>query len=417
MKQAEVSMISILCSGSRGDIQPYIALAQEIIKAGRNVRIVAGNSFKALIEGYGIGFYSLSADYKSVKVDPKLLESAANSTNPLKMLFTFSKMKKYARLMVDEMAEACYGSELLIYHPGCAIAYFVAEQMGIPAVMASPFPMLKTKEVESVIAYGKTRMPVRLSYMLLQKMLWMASKPGIVFYWKEKFGKLPPSFGCPFEKTDLHHPSVVSCSNYVFPRPRDWNEHIHQYGYWFISENEEYIPPKELAVFLQRGEKPIYFGFGSMFSGNSKEAFVNIIAETLKATGKRGILCGMGEINNLPEYLLAIDAVPHTWLFPRCAAVCHHGGAGTSAAGFAAGVPSMIIPFSNDQFAWAHRAYDIGVGAKPIYKSQLSARRLTAAVQEAVSEQTIANARKLGEHIAAEKGAVACARVIVDILR
>ena len=81
-------------------------------------------------------------------------------------------------------------------------------------------------------------------------------------------------------------------------------------------------------------------------------------------------------IENLPETIIAIGSIPHSWLFKRVSAVCHHGGAGTTAAGFKAGVPSIIIPFSNDQFAWAHRAYDLGVGSKPIYRKDLTADKL-----------------------------------------
>ena len=81
----------------------------------------------------------------------------------------------------------------------------------------------------------------------------------------------------------------------------------------------------------------------------------------------------MGEIKNLPSSIYATGNIPHAWLFERVSAVCHHGGAGTSAAGFRAGVPSVIIPFSNDQFAWAHRAYDLGVGSYPIPRKKLTA--------------------------------------------
>lgn len=409
-------MITILCNGSRGDIQPYIALAQEIKLQRKKVRIATGTSFKDFVEGYGIECYPLSADHNTVNIDPKLLEAAENSTNPLKMLFTFNKMKKYARLMVDEMYEACQESELIIYHPGCTIGYFAAEQMGIPSVMASPFPMLQTAEYASVIAYGKSKMPLKISYSMLQSMLWMASKAGVKQFWKEKFGKLPDKFGCPFERVDNRHPSIVSCSNHVFARPSDWDKNIHQYGYWFLKEKDNYTPPKELTDFLENGDKPVYFGFGSVFNETDKDIFIKVVTEALQKTGKRGILCGMGKIDNLSQSILVIDSVPHTWLFPRCAAVCHHGGAGTSAAGFAAGVPSIIVPFSNDQFAWAHRSFDIGVGSKPIYKKELSVEKLTQAITFVLSDTIVNNAKELGENMADENGAKDCATVIAGIL-
>jgi sterol 3beta-glucosyltransferase len=347
-------MITILCSGSRGDIQPYIALAQQLIKLGKDVRIAAGQSFASFVEGYGIGFYPLSADFKTVGIDPKLLKDAQSADNPLKMLLTFQKMKKYAVMMTDEMYSACEDSELVVYHPGCTVGYFAAEKLGIPSVMASPFPMHKTREIASVIAYGRFSLPNRFTYTLLQTMLWTASKTGVAALWKEKFGRLPDHFALPYERTDSRHPAVISCSNHVFPRPSDWNENSHQYGYWFVEESEAYLPPNSLKDFLNAGEKPLYIGFGSVFHEDEKEHFVKLIIEALNKSGNRGIISGMGEISNLPDSMIAVENVPHTWLFPCCSAVCHHGGAGTSAAGFAAGVPSIIIPFSNDQFAWAH---------------------------------------------------------------
>jgi sterol 3beta-glucosyltransferase len=410
-------MITILCSGSLGDIQPYIALAVELKKQGQDVKIAAGQSFGDFIKSYGVEHYPLTADYKSVDIDPKLLEAAGSSTHPLKMLFTFNKMKKYSRMMVDELYEACVGSDVIVYHPGCTIGYFAAEQMGIPSVLASPFPMLKTAEVASVIAYGKTKMSVSLSYKMLQGMLWMASKTGVMLYWKERFGKLPDNFACPFERVDEKHPSITSCSNNVFPRPKDWNKHAYQFGYWFTSEKEDFTTPKELLDFLAKGEKPIYFGFGSVFNAKDKDVLISCVKESLIKTGKRGILCGMGKVDSLTENIFAIDSVPHTWLFQKCLAVCHHGGAGTTAAGFAAGVPSIIIPFSNDQFAWAHRSYDLRVGAKPIYKKQLSAENLSQAIEYALSDSIVQNAKDLGANIAKENGAKDCADVIIGLVK
>lgn len=410
-------MITILCTGSLGDIQPYIGLAIELQNLGRAVRIAAGNSFADFIKGYGVEHYPLSTDYKTVDIDPKMIEAAQNSTNPLKMLLTFNRMKKYAKFMVDEMYEACRSSALIVWHPGCTIGYFAALEMGIPSVLAAPFPLHETKEVASVIAYGKTKLPLKTTYKLLQGMLWMASRTGVASFLKENRGRLPQDFGCPFERVDSLHPAIVSCSNFVFKRPDDWNGNIHQYGYWFIEEATDYTPPVELADFLSSGKKPVYFGFGSVFNDGEKDRFVKTIIASLAATGERGIICGMRKPENLPENIFAIDSIPHTWLFPQCAAVCHHGGAGTSAAGFAAGVPSIIIPFSNDQFAWAHRAYDIGVGAKPIYKRQLSAESLTAAIRLALMDKIKENAATLGRNISTENGAKDCAMVIAELLR
>jgi len=408
-------MITILCSGSRGDIQPYIALAQQLILLNKSVRIVAGKSYETFITDYGIDFYPLTMDYQSTEIDPKLIQDAQSSDNPLKMLLTFNKMKNLVIGLTGEMFNACKGSELIVYHPGCSIGYFAGEILGIPSVLASPFPMHKTKEILSIIAYGKTKMPKTMSYSLLQGLLWMAGKTGVVSFLKKEFGKLPENFGNPFERVDSKHPAIVSCSNYVFPRPKDWNSNLYQFGYWFVEE-DDYQPNHIITEFLSKGDKPIYIGFGSVFDRRHKDEIVQIIVETLKRTNQRAILSGIGELDNQYENILSVQDIPHSWLFNQVSLVCHHGGSGTTAAGFKAGVPSVIIPFSNDQFAWAHRAFDLGVGAYPIYRKNLSVDKLVEAINFALSKPIIENSKVLSKQISNENGAKDCAHVLIKLL-
>jgi len=414
-------MITILCAGSRGDFQPYIALAQQLKKLGKEVRITGSKSFEGFIRSYGIDFYPVDADIESLNVDPKLLKAAGSADNPLKMILAFNKMKEYGIYMTTDFYNACVGSELIIYHPGCTIGYFAAQKFNIPSVLASPFPMHKTKEYLSVVMYGKTKessLTKKISYDMLQGMLWMASKGSVKAFWKKNFGTNPDDFGCPFERhTDSNHPAVVSCSNFVFKRPSDWNAHIHQQGYWFVEEATEYKPSEELANFLSAGEKPVYIGFGSMTVIEKHENLAQIAVDALIKSGKRGIISGMGKPANLPENIFAIDSIPHSWLFDRVSLICHHGGAGTTAAGFKAGVPSVIIPFSNDQFAWAHRAYDLGVGSKPLSKKSLTSEKLADAIHFALDDKIVSSAKVLGEKISSENGAALCAEAIVQSLK
>jgi sterol 3beta-glucosyltransferase len=125
----------------------------------------------------------------------------------------------------------------------------------------------------------------------------------------------------------------------------------------------------------------------------------------------------MGKFSNLPKNVFALDSIPHSWLFERVSAVCHHGGAGTTSAGFNAGVPSIIIPFANDQHAWAHRAYDLGVGSKAIPIKTLTSDNLAEAINFALQDKIVANAKTLAKNISTENGARDCAKAIVDSLR
>lgn len=412
-------MITILCAGSRGDFQPYIALAQELKKLGEDVKIAGFSGFEDYISGYGIACSSIEVDYEKLGVDKKLLSQAASADNPLKMLFAFHKMKKHGIKVAEQTYAALEGSDMIIYHPGCTMGYFAAKEMGIPAVLASPFPMHQTQEYLSVISYGRktpTEFHMKFSYTMLQGMLWMASSHSVKNYWKKRFHRLPADFRAPYERVTDREPALVSCSNFIFPRPADWNRNIHQYGNWFVEEPGDYVPPVELSSFLGKGPKPIYFGFGSVFNADEKDELVSIILDSLAMTNQRGIISGMGEIDPLPDNAIAVGSMPHSWLFAQCSAVCHHGGAGTAAEGFRAGVPSIIIPFSNDQFAWAHRAYDLGVGTRPIYKKNLTSDRLADAINCALHRDIVSNAKILGANIASENGASKCAKLVSDLL-
>lgn len=412
-------MITIICAGSRGDFQPYVALAQRLKILGEEVRISGFSQFENFVRGYGIDYVPIEVDYEELGVDPKMLKQAGSADNPLKMILTFNKMKKYGAQIAKQTYDSLEGSELIVYHPGCVIGYFAAQEMNIPSVLATPFPMNKTEEYLSVVTYGKarpTKINKKISYKMIQGMLWLASSNTVKQHWKERFGRVPKNFKSPYEKISKDHIAMVSCSNFVFPRPKDWDKNIYQSGYWFVEENKEYKPSKELEAFINNGEKPVYIGFGSVFDSDEKDKIVRIIIDALKKCGKRGIISGMGKVDNLPNNITSVDGIPHTWLFEKVSVVCHHGGAGTTAAGFRAGVPSVIIPFSNDQFAWAHRAFDLGVGAKPIYKKDLTADKLAEGINYALNKDIIERAEMLSKNIALEDGALDCAKEIVDML-
>lgn len=412
-------MITIICAGSRGDFQPYVALAQRLKILGEEVRISGFSQFENFVRGYGIDYVPIEVAYEELGVDPKMLKQAGSADNPLKMILTFNKMKKYGAQIAKQTYDSLEGSDLIVYHPGCVIGYFAAQEMNIPSVLATPFPMNKTEEYLSVVTYGKarpTRINKKISYKMIQGMLWLASSNTVKQHWKERFGRVPKNFKSPYEKISKDHIAMVSCSNFVFPRPKDWNKNIYQSGYWFVEENKEYKPSKELEAFINNGEKPVYIGFGSVFDSDEKDKIVKIIIDALKKCGKRGIISGMGKVDNLSNNIIAVDGIPHTWLFEKVSVVCHHGGAGTTAAGFRAGVPSVIIPFSNDQFAWAHRAFDLGVGAKPIYKKDLTVDKLAEGINYALNKDIIERAEILSKNIALEDGALDCAKEIVDML-
>jgi sterol 3beta-glucosyltransferase len=190
-------------------------------------------------------------------------------------------------------------------------------------------------------------------------------------------------------------------------------------GYWFLDHPPDWQPPADLVDFLESGPPPIYVGFGSMPS-RDPEKICRIVLHALRQSGQRGVIAtgweGLSQ-SDLPDEVFVIEAVPHDWLFPRMAAVVHHGGAGTTGAGLRAGVPNIVVPISNDQPFWARQVKALGAGPAPIPRKRLTADRLAHAISVAVTDESIRKrAAELGETIRAEDGVVNAVRIINQTL-
>ena len=163
-------------------------------------------------------------------------------------------------------------------------------------------------------------------------------------------------------------PILYCFSRHVRPVPVDYPSHAHVTGYWFLGSASSWKPPDELAEFIECGDAPVYVGFGSMGfakdAGRRREAITTALARAevrgVLATGWGGIPAGAAGPN-----VITVDNVPHDWLFPRVAAVVHHGGAGTTAAGLRAGRPTLICPFVGDQPFWGSQIDQLGSGPNP----------------------------------------------------
>ena len=207
-------------------------------------------------------------------------------------------------------------------------------------------------------------------------------------------------------------PLLYAYSNYVLPKPSSWSNEIQVTGYWFLEPEKDWKPPTDLVDFLNGGSPPVYIGFGSMSDRDpeyiTKEYITKIVLAALEKTKQRGIISkGWGGISNtdLGDRLFTINSVPHDWLFPKCAAIVHHGGAGTTAASLKAGVPSIIVPFFSDQPFWGNRVADLGVGTKPIAQKELTVDKLSAAIDTVINDNKMRDrSAHLGKQICAENG-------------
>jgi sterol 3beta-glucosyltransferase len=412
--------IAIIALGSRGDVQPYIALGKGLKAAGHTVRLLTHENFEWLVDPHGLEFWPLKGNVQEFMDTPKVRELLEKGNFIAISAYAAKASKGAAIDWAEGGLAACQDVDLLVsgvggLFPGLAIA----EKLKVPLLQAYIFPFTPTTAFPAILFppfVAKFGGYVnRLSHQLFRQIMWQGSRSGDQVARQQVLG-LPnaPFFGPYNSAASRRYPIVYGFSPAVIPKPADWRN-THVTGYWFLDELPDWIPPAALLDFLKRGEPPVYIGFGSMGS-RDPEATADLVLQAIERTGQRAILqSGWGGLSktDLPDNVFLVDSVPHSWLFSRVAAVVHHGGAGTTAAGLRAGVPNIVIPFFGDQPFWGRRIAELGVGPAPIPRKQLTVERLAAAIHQAVTDRAMQqNAADLGAKIRAEDGIVHVAALI-----
>jgi len=233
---------------------------------------------------------------------------------------------------------------------------------------------------------------------------------------------------------DQRVPHTYCWSTALAAKPADWGAHIDVSGFFFLNLSSNYTnPPEDLVRFLNidnQQDKPIYIGFGSI-TGHDCQRILHVVIDALKQTGYRAVLSGFAnESDSLPENIFKIGNVPHDWLFQYgrffektkifsqnkiyvshlVSAVCHHGGAGTTAAGLRAGKPTIIVPFFGDQFFWGNIIERSGAGPRPLPGKTITADELADAFRVAHQPSTRMAAEKIQSIMEKENGCEAAVR-------
>ena len=414
--------VTVIAAGSRGDVQPYVALGKGLKEAGHTVSVLASQDFQSLITAYGLEFFDLGGSIETVA---QSMEGLLEQGNFIKIL---SSMGPAAQRLVCQAAVnglvACQGSDLIIGGlGGIFVGLALSEKLGIPFVPAYLYPFTPTREFPSVLSpLPQNRLPSwanSLSHRLAQQMMWQTFRAADNKARSQVLQLAPASFWGPFASLQQQKQTILyGYSQQVIPIPKDWDDFIHVTGYWFLEPSAGWEPPIELVNFLQSGPPPVYIGFGSMVNSKPEET-ADLVLQTLARTGQRGVLSsGWGGLkkDELPETVFMIGSMPHNWLFPKMAAVVHHGGVGTTAAGLWAGIPAIVTPYFGDQPFWGQRVYALGVGPKPIPRQRLTVDRLAESIRYAVSDTTMREkAARLGERIRAENGIASAVEIIQQI--
>ncbi len=407
--------ILISTLGSRGDTQPYLALAVGLKEAGHQVTLTAPLSFIEWIQSYGVNTHP-------VRFNPQeVMQSITQTRNPLQAMLSMRKvMKTGLTEALEDCWQAAQETDFLIQTGTGSNALEIAAKRGIPVAFAYLMPMTPTR------AYPMFMLPFRFSlgkgynyftHTLIRRILWSVMGGPAINEWRAHLGLTHWR-----SESEMHNyahslgtPSLYGYSPSLLPRPSDWDDDQHITGYWFLEAQPGWQPPEDLARFLLNGPPPVYVGFGSM-SHENPERQTRLALRALDLSGQRGVLStGWGGMKSISAQsnVFFTDNVPHSWLFPRMGAVVHHGGAGTTAAGLRAGVPNIITPFGGDQHSWADLVVKSGVGPHVPGIKRLTAEILSKTIRTTLNDSAMrARVAILSKKIRSENGIARAVEVI-----
>lgn len=399
--------ITILTYGSRGDIQPFLALAVGLQEAGHRATLAAPHRFSDFIRQHNVKTAPLPGDPDELS---RMFNDAGR--NPYHMVRSMqAHVFAIAPDVVRAVRKALQGADFLvhsfIFTTG---AHSFAREMGIPDVSVQLFPMFApTCRFPAVgTPQGLTGWLNYFSHRFSTQVFWHAGNMGYRRLRRLAPADFPDKVYWPFKPAPERAitPLIFAISPVVLANPPEWQlPHIHMPGYFFL-QSPQYQPPAELQRFLDAGDPPICVTFGSMVNRAAEQITTAILTATQQVQQRAVFLTGWGgwQPTNPPDHVLFLDNAPHDWLFPRCKMVVHHGGAGTTAAGLRAGLPTIVVPHAADQPFWGGRVTAIGAGPPPIPINQLSADALEGALLAADSDPIRSRATQIGHLIRAEDG-------------
>lgn len=404
--------VSIHTLGTRGDVQPYVALALGLVDHGHVVQIVAPLQFADFVEGYGVRFVGLPGDFLALLNTPEGKVALAGGQGFSAGYRLLRRVRPLMRDLLDNewMSVQAFEPDLILYHPKSIASPHMAEAIGRPCLLATPVPgFTPTSAFPTPLLPFASLGPLNwISHML-------AIRGGDMLFAKQisewRVASLKLAAGS--RATPGPIATIYAYSRHVLPPPHDWPDTVLVSGYWFLDD-EDWRPTQRLVDFLQAGEQPLYVGFGSM-PGLDAHRLTSIIVEALHKTGRRAILAtGGGAISaeSASGHVHVLSEAPHHKLFPLVSGVIHHGGAGTTSAALRAGKPMVICPFFGDQPFWGRRIAELGLGSRPLEQRSLTADRLADAIV-AISQPGIrARAEEYGNRIRQEDGLATAVRFI-----
>lgn len=394
VKPATSYNFTLLTIGSRGDVQPYIALGKGLIAEGHNVTIATHSEFKEWIEKHGINF-------KEVAGNPAELMSLMVTHGSMSVSFlkeANAKFKGWINELLTTSWKACQGTDILIESPSAMGGIHIAEALGIPYMRAFTMPWTRTKAYPHAFIVPDSKKGGSynfLTHVMFENLFWKGIS-GQVNRWRVETLGLPRTNLVKLQQYRI--PFLYNVLPAIFPPSVDFPDWVRVTGYWFLDEGtQDYEPPSALVEFLEaakkNSEKVVYIGFGSIVVGDAKgltkavvDAVVELDVKCILNKGWSDRLCKSKDDMEieLPPQIYDAGTIPHDWLFSRIDAAVHHGGSGTTGATLRAGLPTIIKPFFGDQFFYASRVEELGVGMS---LKNLNAKSLTKALKSITQEE------------------------------
>lgn len=425
--------ILILTVGSRGDVQPYVALGKGLLAAGHDVTLCTSESFQPFVEEHGLAYAYMNDGFVQF-MSTDLSREAMEQMSSVRGLIRYApKLWQQSQTLQHDLIRDAWSAaqsvrpDLILYHSKMYIAPHIAERLQVPVALPFVIPMsAPTAAFPSPGLPAVTGLPDpieavynRLTYHLVGGLTHLGTRR-FVRSWRESVGLSPsPTHTSLYRQFDGQPvPVLYGLSRHLVPRPPDWPEHVQITGTWKLNREtsaEETWASPDLARFLDAGPAPVYVGFGSM-SGRAPDELAETVIQALRMANVRGVLSsGWGglEASDVPDFVTVVGNVPHDKLFPRMAAVVHHGGAGTTAAGLRAGCPTVICPFIADQPFWGRRVHEQGAGPKPIRQPELTVSNLARAIRQAAQDRGMQRAAKrIGRGMQEEDGVARAVHLI-----
>lgn len=383
--------------GTTGDVLPLIALAHELRRARHDVLMACPPSHEAHITRCGLPFVATGPDLRDLQtsINQQWIDQESTTTSVSGMHALLAPLEQALPGTYDVLSSLARRADVLISGPAQPAARMVHETTAVPfaSVQFSNF--------------GGTGPPAL-----------RAATAALVNPFRERLGLRP--LADPVTR-DANSPQLglYAMSRHLLPRTAAWPPHQRVVGF-FVPDDADYVPDEALRRFVEADEPPVVLSFGSMPHADPR-SLTRLIVDAVSAAGVRAVLqmgaSGLGE--DTPRSIYVTGFVPHGWLFPRGCCIVHHGGAGTAAAVFRSGRPSVYVPHGSifDQAYWAQLSREHGCSGDPIPFQALTASRLAAAIRDCLTRPELAQgAARLGERVRAERGVGTARQAIEDLV-